>query len=108
MLTVKLRFQWEVKYKMIKECCDICGKKKHIAKYKLPMYRKKYATDANNAKIMDYDVLVPCEMDVCMDCAIVINSIIGSYPKMKKTELPMVDIDDGDGIHIRIERVKNE
>lgn len=92
---------------MIKEYCDICGKEKHTAKYKLPMYKKKYATDANNVKIMDYDVLVPCEMDVCMDCAIVINSIIGSYPKMKKTELPMVDI-DGDGIHIRIERVKNE
>lgn len=93
---------------MIKEYCDICGKEKHTAKYKLPMYKKKYATDANNVEIMDYDVLVPCEMDVCIDCAIVINSIIGSYLKMKKTELPMIDIDDGDGIHIRIERVKNE
>ena len=97
-----------MKYKIIKEYCDICGKEKHTAKYKLPMYKKKHATDANNTKIMDYDVLVPCEMDVCMDCAIVINSIIGSYPKMKKTELQMVDIDDGDGIHIRIERFKNE
>ena len=50
----KFRFQWEVKYKMIKEYCDICGKEKHTAKYKLPMYKKKHATDANNVKIMDY------------------------------------------------------
>lgn len=25
---------------MIKEYCDICGKEKHTAKYKLPMYKK--------------------------------------------------------------------
>lgn len=92
---------------MIKEYCDICGKEKQTRKYKLPTYEKKPVTNANGVKIMEYDVLTPVEKDVCIDCAIVINSIIGSYSTMKNTELPRVDIDDGNGTHIRIERIKN-
>ena len=91
---------------MIKEYCDICGEEKHTRKYNLPMYKRKPITSGNGIKIMECDTLDSTEVDLCVDCATLIeNVIVGCSVMKKKIDAPGFTIDDG-SIRIKIERTK--
>ena len=50
---------------MVKEYCDICGKKAKTTKYVLPFRYKEKANDKFNNTILCFDVVKPTE--VCYD-----------------------------------------
>lgn len=93
---------------MIKEYCDICGEEKHTRKYNLPMYKRKPITSGNEVKIMEYSDLVPGEVDVCIDCASLIESVVSGCSTMrKKNDVLGFDINDC-VVRIKIESAKYE
>ena len=62
---------------MIKEYCDICGKKAKTTKYVLPFQYKEKANDKSGCNtILCFDVVKPTEVDLCTNCAWDINSLI--------------------------------
>lgn len=61
---------------MVKEYCDICGKKAKTTKYVLPFRYKEKASDKFNNVILYFDVVKPTEVDLCTNCAWDINSLI--------------------------------
>ena len=61
---------------MVKEYCDICGKKAKTTKYVLPFRYKEKANDKFNNTILCFNVVKPTEVDLCTSCACDINSLI--------------------------------
>lgn len=96
----KILEYWEMTRKMIKEYCDICGKEERTSKYKLPTYEKKSIKTANGDKMLECDVLISVEKDVCRDCASLIENFIKGYSGMRKGGISGFDINDGYGVHI--------